>query len=507
MRFLVLILGLLLNSATPADSPPNIVLLFTDDQPREQFNFVTEGRDKSGKPKNLSPNLDRLAREGVVLDQFYVPCTLCVPSRYVLMTGTYASRCREPSFVAQLEREGQTRIIQNARITSDVTTVAKLLQQQGYFTAISGKNGVFMAKGGVHFPNKRGDPRDPVVASKLRAFVDQHRDALHNAGFDFAETIYPGNLKNCLPFSIQCHNLDWNTVGALQAIDRAADQSQPLFLYLPTTIDHAPGGVRKYEANRLATADGYVDALPEVMPPRDSIPQRLRGAGLDPGSEAANVLWLDDSVGAILERLRERGQLDNTVFLYFIDNGMNGGKGSLYQNGVNVPALIWGKPVQGGRRLDELISSVDVAATLLDLAGLAADDRPTLDGHSFTALLAGRSDSPIRDSVYLEMGCMRGVVKGDYKFLAFRAPEVLQKRFGDKPIPQLGEPNAAARQVPVRYAAHYHDADQLYNIRDDRQERNNLIDDPAYASVVEDLKAELSRYVKRLPGSFGEFAP
>ena len=75
-----------------ANERPNILLIVTDDQERKEFNFLPEGRDEQGKPKNLSPNIDRLAAEGVVFLNQYVSSPVCTPSRYSALTGTYASR-------------------------------------------------------------------------------------------------------------------------------------------------------------------------------------------------------------------------------------------------------------------------------------------------------------------------------------------------------------------------------------------------------------------------------
>jgi len=488
------------------DSRPNVIVLFTDDQPRSQFNFASQGDGAHGAVKNLSPNIDRLAAEGIVLDDFYVPSTLCVPSRYCLLTGTYASRCREASFLRQVNEEKQTRVIQNTRIQPDVANIASVLRSHGYYTGIAGKNGVFLAPTGVHFRRKKADPRDPLVARELREFVESHRQVLHESGFDHAETIYPGNLRNCLPEALQCHNLDWTTYGAMQVIEKASEQEKPFFLYYPATLDHAPGGPRKYAADPLATAVGFLDRPLQVMPARSSIPQRLRDGGFDPQSEAGNVLWLDDAIGALVAQLKSSGQYENTVILYFTDNGMDGGKGSLYQNGVNVPALVWSKRFAGGRRCDRLVSSVDVMPTLLELCGIPRTDWPKTDGISFLPLLQGKA-AKTRETVYLEMGCLRGIVKGDFKYIAFRPPKILRQRFGNRPVPQLGEPNAAARNVPVRYARHYYATDQLFNVRDDPQERENLASNPRYAAVLQDLRAELTKYLESLPGSFGELEP
>ncbi|MCK4745558.1 MAG: sulfatase-like hydrolase/transferase, partial [Bacteroidales bacterium] len=97
-------------SMTGQDTRPNIIFIITDDQHRDQFNYLPEGRDGKGKPLNLTPNLDRLASGGVILDQCYVSTPVCTPSRYSILTGTYASRARNENFVENARTYDQTNV-------------------------------------------------------------------------------------------------------------------------------------------------------------------------------------------------------------------------------------------------------------------------------------------------------------------------------------------------------------------------------------------------------------
>ncbi len=99
---------LLTACSVSANERPNILFIITDDQERREFNFLPEGRDGQGRPKNLSPNIDRLAAEGVVLLNQYVSSPVCTPSRYFALTGTYASR--STSFGKAASREQQVNI-------------------------------------------------------------------------------------------------------------------------------------------------------------------------------------------------------------------------------------------------------------------------------------------------------------------------------------------------------------------------------------------------------------
>ena len=142
-----------------------------------------------------------------------------------------------------------------------------------------------------------------------------------------------------------------------------------------------------------------------------------------------------------------------------------------------------------------------------------------MDGASFRSLIEG-SEEPIHDSLFFEIGATRAILKGDWKYLAFRVPEHLQdmspeeraqtfRRARDPQAPfshMIDIPGGrGTEQRPIRHYRHYHDPDQLYNLKLDPGEQNNLADDPNYAAKLSELKAELTQYLKQVPGPFGEF--
>jgi arylsulfatase A-like enzyme len=117
---------------------PQLLFIISDDQERREFNFLPEGRDEQGEPRNLSPNLDRLAAEGVVFPNQYVTSPVCTPSRFTVLTGTYASR--SSSFEKTVKSNGQVNITWNCHIDPATPNLAHTLQQAGYFTGAVGKN-------------------------------------------------------------------------------------------------------------------------------------------------------------------------------------------------------------------------------------------------------------------------------------------------------------------------------------------------------------------------------
>jgi len=111
-----------------SDDRPNIIFIVTDDQHRNQFNFIKEGLDENGNKTNLSPNMDMLAENGVIFDNSYVSSSVCTPSRYSILTGNYASRASSKSNIKKYE--GQTNVTWNIHIESHTTSRKRLLYRR-----------------------------------------------------------------------------------------------------------------------------------------------------------------------------------------------------------------------------------------------------------------------------------------------------------------------------------------------------------------------------------------
>ena len=234
-----------------------------------------------------------------------------------------------------------------------------------------------------------------------------------------------------------------------------------------------------------------------------------------------------------MARLEKHGLDKNTMVFFFNDHGQ-AAKGTLYQGGVSNPSIIWRKGgLPGGSTSDALISNVDFAPTILDVAGVT-HAKTDFDGQSFYPVLEGRTQS-IRTSLYFEMGYARGVRKGPWKYLALRTPksvdgmsietrrkalERVNRNLRRRGRPIITEdPTApfshlslipgggdAERSSTGQYPAYY-DVDQLYNLREDPTEQTNLAYKHEYASVLQDMKQALQRYLDALPGTFAELKP
>ena len=502
---------------------PNIIFFITDDMYPEMLNFLPEG-----KGKNLTPHLDWLAGNGTVLSNQYVSSPVCTPSRFSVLTGHYASRARNQAFLKFTEEnEGQTVIQWNTFVTPQDKTVAHYLKEAGYATGLVGKNHVVEVKEQYHFKDYFADPTDPSIARKVSENYQKVVQAVKQCGFDYADGVYNDNPDFVGLWHLAVHNMDWITDCGLKFIEQNKDR--PFFLYFATTVPHDPTEAqRSWNADRRLTAKGVLPEPPGVLPDKRTIPERLKKAGFPTGKGLENVLWLDDSLGALINKLKELDLLNNTIIFFFNDHGQKA-KGTLYQGGVHDPSLVWrASGFKVGREMTAFVSNIDFAPTILDLAGISYDAQ-AFDGRSFKPLLDG-SPEPVHQSLYFELGYARAIIKWPYKYLALRYPphlramplakrkEILEhynKRRLYKKMPivttDATQPYGHFAAIPGgHYAEHeargkypaYFEPDQLYNLEKDPNEQNNLANNLKYAEVLDELKEELRQYLNRLPGRF-----
>ncbi|QHI69091.1 sulfatase family protein [Tichowtungia aerotolerans] len=520
-------------SALAAASPeshhsaqPNVIFFIADDMLPKHFNCLPEG-----KGKNLTPNIDRLAEEGIVMMEQYCASPVCTPSRYNVLTGRYASRATNPWFEQTTAGNGGQSVVEfNSHIMPDDVTLPKLLKKAGYETGMAGKNHVVEVSGLKRFPNFDASAKDPQNASKLKANHDRVCQAIREVGFDFADHVYDNNPDFLGLHDVAVQNMDWITEAGVEFLNRP--RQKPFFLYLATTVPHGPTKEkRSWNANPLITAVGYLDKAPTVQPPRATIPERVKAAGLPVNDDTCNMLWLDDALGALIQTLEKNGLLDNTVIFFYSDHGQKS-KGTLYEGGVHNPSIIWregGWPA--GSTSDALVHIVDFAPTMLDIAG-ANPEEADFDGKSFLPVLNGGQPDPDR-ILYFELGYARAIRKGNWKYLAVRYPDNLENMGPEERKALLDEWNAERTRKHLRIVTEdpsqpfshltaipgggdaerastgsypgYFDRDQLYDLSKDPREQNNLAGNPEYAAVLADMKAELEKMVEDLPGTFGEF--
>ena len=517
-----LALGPLGNGATGKPRRPNVVFILTDDQRLDAFGFL--------RHKALTPHMDRLATEGVTFRRGYVSSSVCTPARYTCLTGRYASRARSRNFLNATSPEGQTCVQWNVDIRPGDPTLPKALRKAGYATGFVGKwhNGApAETRKRLQKVRPDADPADADVSANLRAAQDALHQYVRSCGFDYAEAVNLGNFGAHPCRALRYHNQEWITHGALEFIDRNRDR--PFFLYLATSLLHGPSPLKSLQADPRITHAGLLEKPPNVQPSRENVLRRTRAAGIHPNLAAAT--WLDDGIGAVLQRLDKLHLTDNTLVIFLSDHGVERGKGSCYEGGVRTPIVIRWPGRAKPRACDALVQNIDFAPTILDACRADPPPETPLDGKSLLPLLAGTAKK-VHDSLYFEIGYTRAVVTDRWKYLAFRIPpsrqltaaqrQKVSQRYAqrktsredkafkptpDAPLSHMGFPGGQSTErgnAIRRYAGVYHDADQLFDLQTDPGETTNLATTPAHHDTLERMRALLRKHLAGVPGTFAE---
>ncbi len=503
-----------------AAKKPNVVFIITDDQSWDSIGFM------GGKVH--TPRLDQMAKDGLFLSDFNVTSTVCSPSRYSFLTGRYAGRCTGERFMAEHPPGDQTQVENIGELEPDRWNLAKVLQKNGYTTGFVGKSHLIhhdwlsesggneksWKKAGLELYGKDADPKDPEVNAKMHRNHQKWCEAMKPYGFDYVDGYYAANLRELFNDSLNVHNLDWSVSKAFQFLEEAKGKS--FFLYFSTTLHHGPAPwVNKFslDADPRMTGEGFVAEGFDVLPARKDVLKRNREAGFK--DNEAYALWLDDGVGAILDKIKALGLEKDTIIFFVSDHGSyRHGKATLYDYGMRVPMVIqWKGKIKPGSTYDGLLANIDVAPTILDLCGIEPPADDHMDGISFKPVLAG-DQKPIRQYLFSELGHSRAVRSKDWKYIAVRYPPELQKRIdrgekfngfdGEKlDFPYLTR-NGHLGHFASLQNPHYFEADQLYNLKTDQHEIDNVVGQNP--EVAQRMKKELSAELRQFPDRpFGEF--
>ncbi|MGB1131329.1 MAG: sulfatase family protein, partial [Haloferula sp.] len=456
--------------------------------------------------KVLTPNLDRLAREGMLFHNAYVTSTVCTPSRYTMLTGRYAGSSHSEKFLSEFPRGTQSLPAFNVALEDDNMNVGAVLARNGYATGFVGKYHVgpehdeaYDKKHGIHPVPKNAKYTDRL---NKHQFENEkiYRKLIKDRGFTWAKNIYWGNLKE--PF--KGHNPEWTTAAAVEFIEEHKDQ--PFYLHVCSTLLHGPnrGWHDSLTTKELMTGEGMIKKPINSQPSRESVLKRVKEAGLT--EEEVGYTWMDDSIGVILDKLDELGIADNTVFLFVSDHGSQG-KGSVFRHrAMEVPCIIrWPKGIKAGTATHELMQSTDFVPTWFDLAGADLPEGYPMDGKSFASLFKN-PDEPYRDHVFGEMGGARSIKTKEWNLITLRYPEELLALEGRR-IKQLSGLSGGISRAGYTHQ-HAFDVDQLYHLTRDPKEQDNLADSPEHAAQLRKMKQVLAEVLKQFPDRpYGEFVP
>ncbi len=332
-------------------TPPNIVFVITDDQGYGDLGFT-------GNPLAKTPNLDRLAGESSQLLDYHVAPT-CSPTRAALMTGHWS------------DRTGVWHTINGrSMLRVNEVTVGKMLQDAGYETGCFGKWHL-----GDNYPYRAEDRGFTEVYRHGGGGVGQTPDVWDNAYFD-GKYFHNGKV---VPAEGYCTDVFFQQ--ANRFIADCAAKKQPFFAYIATNAPHGP----------LHVPEKYMEMFPNQ-------PKNI-------AAFYGMIANIDDNIGKTRSLLRELGIEENTLFVFTTDNGtagganvfnsgMRGAKGSEYEGGHRVPLLAYW-PAKGWNRVHSshvLCHAVDIAPTLLEVAGVKKPDDIRFDGRSIVPLLSPEGD-------------------------------------------------------------------------------------------------------------------
>ncbi len=497
-----------------AAKKPNVVFIITDDQSWDTLGFM------GGEVH--TPRLDQMAKDGLWLTDFNVTSTVCSPSRYSFMTGRYAGNCTGERFMHEHPPGDQTQVENIGELEPDRWNLAKVLQKAGYKTGYVGKSHLInhewingnWEKNGFEPYAQDADPRDPEVNAKMHRNHQKWCEAMKPYGFDYVDGYYCANLRELRNDSLNVHNLDWTVDKALAFMEQSKDD--PFFLFFSTTLHHGPAPwANKFsmDADPRMTGEGFVKEGFEVLPSRKDVLARNRAAGFK--DDRAFALWLDDGVGAIIDKVKKLGLEKDTLIVFVPDHGSyRHGKATLYDYGMRVPMLLqWKGKIKPGSKYDGIVGNIDFAPTILDLCGITPPADYAMDGVSIKAVLAG-SQKPVRQVLFGELGHSRGVKTKDWKYIAVRYPEDVQKKIdrgvkfkgfdgGELELPYLTR-NGHLGYHASRHNPHYFEADQLYNLKSDPEENDNIFEENP--EVAQRMKKELAKQLKQFENRpFGEF--
>lgn len=519
-KMLLGLASLVMGCWVSAQQQPNIVFIYADDLDADELNCTMDRVDtwatpsgarrvlgkskKAGVPKVLTPHIDSLAQSGRLFTRFYVNATVCTSSRYCLLTGRYATRGIE----LQRDYPAGTHATLEWRpaILRDETNLPKELQKLGYRTGIIGKWHNMPDKV-LPKRNKKAHAPNATYEDTLK-YGDSIR-AYYQAGIDYLSEGFGWDVVDRMEWGNSIVNLDWQCQGALKFIDESvsAQEKQPFFLYCALPVPHGQyyfdyNDVTSYD--QRVTSAGVVDEPIIVLPTAEDVLRRAKAAGVS--EKNAMATRMDDYVGAVLAKLDELGLRENTLVIFTSDHGSRG-KNSVFEGGAKVPLMaVWPGHIQAGSEDDSLIGNVDIAATLVALAGGTAPEDMRLDGRSFEPQLVGQPEpQDWRTSMLIEAGNSRAIVSRDWKYVANRVPPEIEATMKSRPgevfWTGLDHHNYSTEEM---YPS-YWDADQLYDLNKDLYEQQNLAENPEYSAQLKRKQKDLEAVVSSLPHTFGEF--
>ncbi|MEX0773984.1 MAG: sulfatase [Balneolales bacterium] len=427
------------NQPAEGQQPPNIVLIIADD-------MAWNDCGACGHPDIRTPNIDKLAEEGMMFQQAYLTTSSCSPSRASIITGTYPHQ----TDAEQLHWE----------IPPDKITFVEKMKASGYWTGQAGK---------WHLGDHMKDRFDFLAEANTDELRKTYGELPANDGSG-------SNL--------------WVPLLEYRPDDR------PFFLWLAASDPHR--GYRKGAIEQPHTADDVV--LPPYVPDTDEVRK-------DFAMYYDEISRLDQYVGKVVETLEKQGVSDNTIILFISDNGrpFPRDKTTLYDSGIKTPFIVkWPERVKAGTETASLVSSVDIAPTFLSLAGIEAENN--FVGNDFSPVLEDVK-TEIRSHVYSQAHWHD--VENFVRSVRDRKFKYIRNFFNDLPgTPPADALNSLTFGEMLRLKAEGRldehqmapfiqprPEEELYDVSSDPHELNNLVEDPEFQTVLKRMRDELKSFM------------
>ncbi len=429
------------------DAKPNIIFILSDQQRWDTLSCYR-------KPiyPGLTPNLDRMAKEGIRFENAFTPQPVCGPARSCIQTGKWVT---------------QTGCFTNGiALPTDQKTIAHYLSESGYSVGYIGKwHLASNRRKGINFrdkpvpPERRGGYTDYWLASDVLEFTSHSYDG----------HMYNGDMER-VEFPEDRYRADCLTDFCLEAIEEIGTQ-KPFFLFLSFIEPHQQNDHKQFEGPA-----GSRERFKDFNTPGD-----LEGREGDWETELPDYLGavnsLDKNLGRIRTRLQELGQSEKTLLIYTSDHGCHFRtrnseyKRSCHESAIRIPMVIYGPGFRGGRIIEDLVSLVDLPSTVLESAGLEAPDY--MVGRSLQDIVVNR---PVnwRSEVFTQISethVGRALRTERWKY-SIRAPD---------------------KDGGLDMASKIYREDFLYDLQNDPNENNNLVDDPEYGHIRSSLASVLAR--------------
>ena len=409
------------NRAEAGNPPPNIVLIVSDDQGYRDLGCF-------GSDEIKTPQLDRLAREGIRLASFYVSWPACTPSRGSLLTGRYPQRHgvydmirnEAPDYGKKYTpAEYDVSFERIGGMDSREILLPAMLRKAGYVSGIFGKWDLGTLQ--RYLPLARG-------------FDDFY--GFCNTGIDYftherygASSMYRNNQPTTEDQGTYCTSLfEREAVRFLKE-----NHDQPFFLYLPFNAPHGASSLDPSIRGAAQAPDAFKAMYPDLLEQPQLIPgTRYNKPAMVPSPAkrrleyAASITCMDAAIGTVLDLLDQYEVADNTIVIFFSDNGGGGGadnsplrgrKAWMFEGGVRVPCIVrYPGRVPAGSSSSEFLTSMEILPTLLSEAGVRPPRGLILDGHNMMPVLCEAELSP-RSEMFWQRKDDRAARVGDWKWV------------------------------------------------------------------------------------------